>query len=89
MYWVYILRSDTVNRYYIGQTEDIERRIFHHRSGREKYTKIASDWQLVFSKEYKTRHEARNVERFIKKQKSKVFIEKIIDGNINLDTVPG
>ena len=74
-----------VNRYYIGQTEDIERRIFHHRSGREKFTKRASDWQLVFSKEFKTRTEAKRIESFIKKQKSKIFTEKIINGEITLD----
>ena len=84
MYWLYIIKSEAVNKYYTGQTADIEKRIFHHNSGREKYTKIASDWKLVYSKKYKTRQEAHKVENFIKSQKSRVFIEKIIKGTIDL-----
>ncbi|MBI4654511.1 MAG: GIY-YIG nuclease family protein [Nitrospirae bacterium] len=91
MYWVYIIKSALVNKYYVGHTANIESRIFHHRAGREKYTKIASDWQVVFSKEFKTRKEAKEVENFIKKQKSKIFIEKIIAGkvNLNINIIPG
>jgi putative endonuclease len=89
MYWVYILRSDAVDRYYIGQTGDLKNRLFHHRSGRERYTKIASDWKLVFSKEFKTRTDAQRVENFIKKQKSRKFIEKVINGIIDLEKIPG
>ena len=89
MYWVYIIKSNSADRFYIGQTENLDNRIFHHNSGREKYTKIASDWQLVFSKEYKTRKEAQKKENFIKKQKSRIFIEKVISGKIDIDKFPG
>ncbi len=88
MYWIYIIKSNSANRYYIGQTSNLENRIFHHNSGSEKYTKIATDWHLVFSKEYKTRTEVQKVENFIKKQKSRIFIEKVISGKINLDIIP-
>jgi len=89
MYWVYILRSESVNKFYIGHTENLERRLYHHNSGREKYTKIASDWNDVYRKEFNTRKEAQKIEKFIKKQKSRIFIEKIIKGKIDLDHVPG
>ncbi len=87
MFWVYILKSDIVNRYYVGHTADIENRLYHHISGREKYTKKTSDWYLVYNKEYKTRTQAKKVENFIKKQKSRIFIEKLIAGKVNLDTI--
>jgi putative endonuclease len=89
MYWIYIIKSSSANRYYIGQTANLKNRIHHHNAGREKYTRIASDWQLVFSKEYQTRTQAQKVENFIKKQKSKAFIEKIIFGIVKLDVIPG
>ncbi len=91
MYWVYILRSDSADRYYVGQTDNLENRINAHRSGRGKYTRIASDWHVIFRKEYETRTQAQKVENFIKRQKSRVFIEKIIAGEIVLDIerIPG
>ncbi len=89
MFWLYIIKSSSVNKYYTGQTANIENRIKHHNDGREKYTKITSDWTLVYSKKFKTRPQAKKVEDFIKKQKSRTFIEKIIAGNINLDNIPG
>jgi putative endonuclease len=89
MFWVYIIKSNSVNRYYIGHTANLKNRIEHHRSGREKYTKIASDWCLVFSKEYKTRTQAQKTENFIKRQKSRIFTEKVISGKINLENIPG
>ncbi len=85
MYWVYILNSNSADRFYIGQTANLDNRIFHHNSGREKYTKRASDWELVYSKKFNTRTQAQKVENFIKKQKSRTFIEKIIAGTIDLD----
>ena len=77
----------SANKYYIGETADITKRIYHHNTGTETYTKRASDWQIVYSKEYETRTQAKKVENFIKKQKSKIFIEKIIAGKVNLDTI--
>ncbi len=89
MFWVYLIKSNSANRYYIGQTANLKNRINYHNSGREKYTKIASDWLLVYSKASKTRKQAQTVENFIKKQKSRTFIDKIIAGNVNLNGIPG
>ncbi len=91
MYWVYILRSDSADRYYIGQTDNPEKRINAHRSGKSEYTRRASDWYLVYKKEYETRKQAQKVENFIKRQKSRTFLEKIISGEMNLDIerIPG
>ncbi|WP_366185184.1 GIY-YIG nuclease family protein [Flavobacterium ovatum] len=50
----------------------------NHHSYDNSYTKIASDWNLVLEFNCTNRHEALFLERFIKKMKSKKFIEKII-----------
>lgn len=91
MYWVYILRSDSTDRYYIGQADNLENGINAHRSGKGKYTRIAADWYVVYRKEYEIRTQAKKVEDFIKRQKSKTFLEKIISGEIDLDIekIPG
>jgi predicted GIY-YIG superfamily endonuclease len=34
MYFVYLLKSEKDNGYYVGQTDDIDRRVNQHRTGR-------------------------------------------------------
>ena len=45
--WVYILWSDTAQRYYVGQTTDVARRLAMHNNGRETWTKRGVPWRLV------------------------------------------
>lgn len=78
MYYLYILYSTKLNRYYVGHTENIEKRVFEHNSGISIYTSKANDWQLMYKEEFTTRAEAHHREREIKKKKSRVYIEKLI-----------
>ena len=61
---VYILKGD---RFYIGSTTDLERRLQQHRSGHTLTTKRIGDWKLVRSIQTETLIEARTLERKIKK----------------------
>lgn len=79
---VYILRCSN-NRYYIGSTGNLERRISEHEGGHVTSTKHLLPVELVFSQTYKTIQLARQIEYRLKKQKSRIIIEKIIqDGFI-------
>ncbi len=77
-YYTYILYSEKLNRYYTGSTQDLEARLLKHNSGATKSTKSGRPWSLVYSEEYSTRSEAYNREQYIKKQKSRVYIEQLI-----------
>jgi putative endonuclease len=78
MFFVYILYSTEIDRYYIGQTENIEARIKSHETGISPFTSIAKDWKLVYFEEYKNRTEAIKREIAIKKKKSRKYIEWLI-----------
>ena len=78
MYYVYILYSKQVDRYYVGQTEDVGKRIQSHLSGISKYTSIANDWIEVYSEVFETRKEAIKRENEIKEKKSRKYIEWLI-----------
>jgi len=80
MHYCYILYSTKINKYYIGESEDPHRRVEEHNNGLFKgsFTNRVSDWRLLISIECKDRNEARKVESFIKNQKSRKFIEKLI-----------
>jgi putative endonuclease len=68
-FYVYILRtsSDTL---YIGQTNDIERRMEDHRSKTKrsaKYMRYFKSFELVYSEKQKTRSEAMKREAELRK----------------------
>ena len=76
MPWVYILQNPATDRYYIGSTIDLNRRLKQHRSGNTRTTRIFGTKELVYTEEYKTEIEARIREKQIKSYKSKVYILK-------------
>ena len=77
-YFVYIIYSKTCDKYYIGQTDNIDDRLISHNSGNSPYTSRARDWQIVYSETYGTRTEVRKRELEIKRKKSRKYIEQLI-----------
>jgi putative endonuclease len=78
MYHTYIIFSASLNKFYVGATEDLTRRLQEHNTGRSPYTKTGHPWQLVWSKKYTSRSEALAEERKIKAKKSRKYIEWLI-----------
>jgi putative endonuclease len=77
-YYLYILQSLTNDRFYVGHTNNLERRLKEHNSGQTKSTKPHIPWELVFSKTYNNKSDANKAELFIKKKKSKIYIQNLI-----------
>ena len=69
-YFVYILKSEKVDRFYIGSTKDIDKRIYEHNSSRARWTKRYQPWSLVYKEEFEIRGEAVKRERELKKMKT-------------------
>jgi putative endonuclease len=80
-YVVYILKSLKNDRYYVGCTNDIDRRLSEHNSGRSRSTRSNSPFKLVHKEEYNSLSVARIRERNIKKRKSRKYIESLIMGS--------
>jgi putative endonuclease len=85
VYTLYILRNLKVDKFYVGHTNDINRRFVKHNSGQTKSTKPYIPWVLVFSKYFKNKSDAAKAELFIKKKKSKKFILRLIMGNVDIN----
>ena len=77
-FFTYILFSGKLNRYYIGATQNIEQRLTKHLQSKSGFTSRAKDWKVVYFEKHKTKSEAMNRERQIKKWKSRVKIEELI-----------
>ena len=78
MFIVYILFSSSIDKYYVGYTNDLERRLTEHNRKKGKYTDGGIPWRLVHQEEYESKSEAMNREKFIKSQKSRQYILSII-----------
>ncbi|MDP3149637.1 MAG: GIY-YIG nuclease family protein [Ignavibacteria bacterium] len=73
-FYTYILFSATLNRYYSGSTNNLERRLFEHNSGQNNSTKHGTPWTLVFSSSFNSRTEALQKEMEIKNRGAKRFL---------------
>ncbi len=70
MFYVYIIQSKIIERYYIGHTGDLDKRIKEHNSGKSKSTKAYRPWTLAYFEICTTKSEAFIREKEIKSFKS-------------------
>jgi len=78
MFYTYILYSENADRYYVGHCEDLTQRLERHNNKLVLSTKNYTPWRLVYHETYSTRKEANARELYIKRMKSRKFIEKLI-----------
>jgi putative endonuclease len=79
MYKVYILKSQVKERYYIGQTANLDKRLKEHNSGKTRSTKSYSPWKVVYVEELETRSEAVKRELEIKSYKSGIKFKNLLN----------
>jgi len=77
-YHVYILYSQSLDRYYVGSSSDIQDRLSRHNGGRSKSTKAGVPWALVYFESFETRALAVKRELDIKKRKKRAYIELLV-----------
>ena len=77
-FYFYILFSKSQNRYYVGHTNNLDRRLSEHNSRQTSSTKAGIPWELVFTKQFDNNIEANRFELHVKKMKSRKFIESLI-----------
>jgi len=84
MYVVYVLYSPTINKFYIGSTSDLEKRMYYHNNGKSPYTRHKGPWFLMYQETYETRNEAIRRERELKNWKSSTRIIKDLQIDISI-----
>ncbi|NNE26792.1 MAG: GIY-YIG nuclease family protein [Saprospiraceae bacterium] len=78
-YYLYILYSKSLNRYYVGHTKNLSDRLSKHLANHSGFTGKAKDWILVYSEDYPTKQDAYRRERQLKSWKSRLKIEDLIE----------
>jgi putative endonuclease len=66
MFHVYVLKSETTGRRYVGSCQDLVKRPYRHNTGQSKATKQGKPWYLMHSQSFQTRSEAVQKEIYYK-----------------------
>ena len=70
MYTVYIIQSLTQNnRFYIGVTKNLEKRLKKHNNGSSRATKPYRPWKVIYQEVYLNKQEAYKREYYLKHPK--------------------
>jgi putative endonuclease len=77
MYFVYVLRNKDDGSWYIGYTEDINRRIREHNEGRGgTTTRKKKSWELMYFEGYRNKKDALGREKFLKGGSGRTYLKK-------------
>jgi len=66
MYYIYILQSQKDNTFYVGISDNPERRLIEHNKGKSKYTSKKLPWIIIYIEQCNNRSEAREREKHLK-----------------------
>ncbi len=77
MYYTYILQSQkNQDRFYIGSTSNLKRRISEHNSGKSIYTNKFLPWKIKTYIAFEGLDKATEFERFLKSGNGRIFAKK-------------
>lgn len=88
-FFTYILISEVDESYYIGQTQDVEKRLKRHNAGRNRSTSAKRPWKLLYAKTCSSRSEAIKIESYLKSLKKRKAVLDWIDKQIRGVAQPG
>ena len=88
---VYILYSKSIDKFYAGSCNDLQKRLVQHSSKEfdNSYTRQVTDWVLYFAIDNLNYQQARKIEKHIKSMKSREYFQnlrkypKMVDKLIN------
>ena len=76
MIYVYILESHDMQHWYIGVTDDINRRLSEHNSGQCIHTNKHKPWKLKSFTAFHDRERAEAFEKYLKSHSGRAFTKK-------------
>lgn len=77
--YVYVLHSERHNRYYVGMTENLARRLAEHNSKKNRSTKPYTPWKVVYYEAHRHKIDAaRREEKYLKTTQGKQALRRMI-----------
>jgi len=82
-YFLYILYSPALDKYYIGSSHDPQIRLQYHNTFPKGWTRRGRPWKLIYAKPFSSKEEALKWEKWLKRQKDRSIVQSIIDGKFH------
>ena len=76
MFYVYLLESK--DKFYIGFTDNLKRRVKEHNAGQSVSTKAHRPWRLIFYEAYADKDDALRREGYLKTSQGKRALRRMI-----------
>jgi len=83
MYYVYVLHGQVDRDFYTGFTQNIEKQVGEHNSGKVKSTKSRIPLKLIYYEAYLEKQDVLKREAFLKSGAGKRFIKKQLNAYLN------
>ena len=84
-HFVYFLYSPSSDIYYVGESGNVDLRLsFHNHLNPNSFTAKHRPWTLLKAVDVHTRSRARKIEQYIKKRKSKLYVQELINNEVTL-----
>ena len=79
MAFVYIIYSKRIDKYYVGSTVELEKRLLQHNTGfyTDSYTDKTNDWALYYCITCENITQAIKIEKHIKRMKSRKYLNHL------------
>jgi putative endonuclease len=91
MVTIYVIQSEVNFKLYVGMTQDLQRRLKEHNSGKSKFTSAFVPWKIIYSEEQPDFTSARVREKYLKSASGKRFLSKMIQPDFhsgNMGSLP-
>ena len=78
-YCVYIIYSNKLDKFYIGESFDLNKRLEKHKEGfyKSSFTTKAQDWILFFKIDCESKEQSIKIEKHLKKMKSRKYLHDL------------
>ncbi|MGB3228808.1 MAG: GIY-YIG nuclease family protein [Saprospiraceae bacterium] len=80
---VYVLLSLKDGSRYVGMSQNAERRLEEHNSGKNRYTKGHLPWKIIYIEESESWEAGRVREKYFKTSAGRIYLDRKLKGNHN------
>ena len=79
MYYVYVLKSINFRKSHVGFTNNIERRLLEHNSGKNIFTRRYKPWKLIYKEDFNRLEDAIHKEKYYKSHSGRNKLKEIFN----------
>ena len=76
MFYVYVLKSVHTEHYYVGQTDNLEKRLQLHNAEKTIYAKRYKPWKIHYFEKFTSRDQAVKREKYFKSHAGRNWLKK-------------